>query len=99
MDIHYNSLADRLALVCPKEFQKAWVEAEVDTDYASTIVWCQLSSSTIQPEVSGETAFAIGDALIELNQAMTVPGQTPWSKCKFTLFPDGNFTFDVEYDD
>lgn len=43
-------------------------------------------------------AFAIDGALHALREQSTASGM-PWSRCTFTLFPDGEFKFDVAYDD
>ena len=43
--------------------------------------------------------FEIGERLRDLRAATKQDGREPWSRCTFTLFPDGEFKFDVEYDD
>jgi Protein of unknown function, DUF600 len=98
----YNYLSEAIVSSVPQGWQKAWIsadEVEKDTaeitgdyvDHSGQEHWFSIESSDL--------AYKAADAVMTLNKLMTIPGQKPWSKCKFTLFPDGTFKFDVEYDD
>lgn len=42
------------------------------------------------------TSSRVDDVLKDLRKQWPGP---PWSRCTFTLFPNGEFKFDVAYDD
>jgi hypothetical protein len=96
----YGALANALTVICPNDFTEAKIEAEVHDDWSKTVYTCKVDSNWSQGlEAPVDADFEVDEALVDIRKAMTVPGQKPWSKCKFTLFPDGTFKFDVEYDD
>jgi hypothetical protein len=72
----------------------------LDGDNGSVRYDCELDGRIIEG-MRSETIrdYNVYKSLKEIRKAMTIPGQTPWSRCTFTLFPDGKFKFDVEYDD
>lgn len=99
MNAHYQEIALILEEVCPAGYTKAWVEAEVKPDWNRQIIWCEIGNNKSQPDMDVLKQYSIGQNLTALQLEMTIPGEEPWSRCTFTLFPDGKFKFDVEYDD
>jgi hypothetical protein len=100
VETHYQTLAGAAIEVCPAIFERAQIVAEMEDDNGSIRYDCQLSDRAIEG-LTSDTArdYSVYKAIKSIRTQMTIPGQKPWSKCKFTLFPDGTFKFDVEYDD
>jgi hypothetical protein len=96
-----QDIATRLARNIPSvAWEQAWVEGEVEASSSELEFAFKTKSKEenwIVPDF--DDTDAISKKLFVIRQSMTLPGQKPWSKCKFTLFPDGTFKFDVEYDD
>jgi hypothetical protein len=99
VDTLYQAMATILTENCPVAFESAWIDAKLDDGVSQMQYWCESAGGRIQPEIPLLQKSELDDALHDLRDGMTLPGQKPWSKCKFTLFPDGTFKFDVEYDD
>lgn len=99
MEALYGQIAQTLNSACPTAYRKAWIEAEVGDDWDDQTLWCETSDDRVQPDLDAKQSFQVGRNLREIRKSMAIPGQKPWSKCKFTLFPDGTFKFDVGYDD
>lgn len=99
MELHYQNIAQIVLASCPANSSKAWVSAEVKDDWSKQQIWCEGEQGKSQPDIDALAVSRIGDDLRAIRTQMTVPGQAPWSRCTFTLFPDGKFKFDVEYDD
>jgi Protein of unknown function, DUF600 len=95
----YQAMASIIAENCPPKFDMAWFDAELEDGVSQMQYWYESTGSRKQPEISLMQKSELDDVLHNLRDSMTVSGQKPWSKCKFTLFPDGKFKFDVEYDD
>ncbi|MEW8563710.1 MAG: hypothetical protein AB2541_16500 [Candidatus Thiodiazotropha sp.] len=93
------NIAQRLNAVCPQDYKRAWIEAEVGDEWDNQTAWCEGPAGKMQPEIPPVESFAIGDALRDLRSQMTTPGDKPWSRCTFTLYPDSKFNFAVQYDD
>jgi hypothetical protein len=99
VDTLYQDIALVLHEACPAGYTKSWISAAVEDDWDEQEIWCESPSGKTQPDLDGTSSFKVGANLREIRKTMTVPGQKPWSKCTFTLFPDGTFKFDVGYDD
>jgi hypothetical protein len=99
MEALYSILALSLSEHCPSNFEKAWINAVVEDDFSKQRHTCLINGETKYPDIPTLETSKLGDALREIRKQMTIPGQKPWSRCTFTLFPDGKFKFDVEYDD
>jgi hypothetical protein len=99
MEALYSILALSLSENCPENFEKAWIDASVEEDFSKQRHNCLVNGNIVYPDITAIETSKVDDALHDIRKAMTIPGQKPWSKCKFTLFPDGTFKFDVEYDD
>lgn len=99
MESAYQSLAIVLSDQCPPAFEMAWINADLAEGYSHVQYWYDINGEVAQPIVMPMQKSAVDDALHDLRESMTMPGQEPWSRCTFTLFPDGKFKFDVEYDD
>lgn len=95
----YAELAKPLNAACPADFDRAWIDAEVGDDWDDQSASCEGPSGKLQPTINASDSFTIGRKLRELRREMTQPGMSPWSRCTFTLFPDGKFKFDVSYED
>jgi hypothetical protein len=81
--------------------------------YEKAVIHCKLSDghSNLQFRYDGPTqkelnidpdttrAYRISQLLEDIQSETKQPGKQAWSRCTFTLFPDGKFKFDVEYDD
>jgi hypothetical protein len=100
VDVSYRQLASEIVEHCPSSFSKAKLSGQLVDDVSTFSLECvRPDGEKLLPRIGGLSASNIDDALHEIREAMTIPGQTPWSRCTFTLFPDGKFKFDVEYDD
>ena len=100
MSALYSVLAQGLLTICPGSFSSAVIDAELKDDWSNTVYRCETASGWSKGlPVQASVDFKVDDALHAIRKQMTIPGQTPWSRCTFTLFPDGKFKFDVEYDD
>jgi Protein of unknown function, DUF600 len=99
MENAYQVLAAILSSNCPDGFQNASIQARLADDFSQMQYWCEVSGKKIQPSIPSMQKSDVDDALHEIRKQMTIPGEQPWSRCTFTLFPDGKFKFDVEYDD
>ncbi len=98
--IQYQEMAKILISELPSKWDKAWIKAVTEDSAIETSYFYQAelgSEKWLDPNFS-QTDKA-SDALMSIRESMTIPGQKPWSRCTFTLFPDGTFKFDVEYDD
>ena len=96
----YQKIAQNFTPALPAEWRKAWISGEVSSDHTDLEFGYEDDrggESWIVPETTNR--LEIRDALKSLRDIMAAPGQQPWSRCAFRLFPDGNFKFDVEYDD
>jgi hypothetical protein len=99
MEVPYQSISEILNQICPSGYSKAWVEAEVKEDWNKQRLWYEKDGQNKQPDIDALKQYKLGEYLTEIQTQMTIPGQKPWSKCTFTLYPDGKFKFDVDYDD
>lgn len=95
----YAVLGQALSLACGVGFDSAQIRARLEDGFTEIEYVCADHGQerfVLPPSGQGSRAH---DALHALRNEMTIPGQQPWSRCTFTLFPDGKFKFDVEYDD
>ena len=95
METNYQVIANEMASVCPPGYSRAWIDAEVGDSSADQGVWCETDGGRIQPEVPIRSGVNITKALVSVREQMG----KGWSRCTFTLFPDGNFKFEPHYDD
>lgn len=95
----YTVLAAVLSAYCGSDFADAKIIARLDDGFSDVEYVCSTASKTSAFLPSILESSKVDDALHELRKSMTVDGEEPWSRCTFTLFPDGKFKFDVEYDD
>jgi hypothetical protein len=101
INVEYAMIAEVVSQEAPNGWSKIRVPATVEsdntefsyfyTDQRNVEKWFDIDDS--------KKDVIIHNALKAIRTQMTVPGQSPWSRCTFTLFPDGKFKFDVEYDD
>jgi hypothetical protein len=100
MNMHYQQLAEAAAEVCGTDFSEARIVAKIGDDSGNIRFDCA-AAETITEGLRSDTPrdYRVYKALKKIRESMTIPGQQPWSRCTFTLFPDGKFKFDVEYDD
>jgi hypothetical protein len=99
MDNLFSVLALALQANCANGFDKAWISAQISEDFSKQRYTCEKDGVVTYPDLSAIETSNIGDVLREIRQTMKQDDRDPWSRCTFTLFPDGKFTFDVEYDD
>jgi hypothetical protein len=81
-------------------WKKSWISGDVNQDHTSLeygYTTEQKLENWLIPDFNDTNK--VSKKLLDIRAQMTVPGQAPWSRCTFTLFPDGKFKFDVEYDD
>lgn len=99
MESAYMVLATVLSSHCGTEFGDAKISARLATGFSDVEYVCNTNgkSAAFLPDITD--SIKVDDALHELRNSMAMPGEQPWSRCTFTLFPDGKFKFDVEYDD
>lgn len=97
----YQTLASAIVENCPPGFVSAKLSGALeDGDVATVQLECEKPDGSVErPRVRGMHAFTISNSLFELQKQMHKPGTAPWTRCTFTLFPDGKFKFDVQYDD
>ncbi len=96
----YMVLAQALLSACPSSATDMRIEAHLKNDWSKTTYICKIGGDwTKGLSIPAETDWKVDDALHSIRKSMTIPGEQPWSRCTFTLFPDGKFKFDVEYDD
>jgi hypothetical protein len=96
----YQSLAKEIIAYLPSGWKKAWIKSEIQDDMSESTYDYEDSDGKDQwfdPDAGN--AAAVGRTLRGIRKSMATPGQESWSRCTFTLFPDGTFKFDVEYDD
>jgi hypothetical protein len=96
---HYEVIAESLTEICVGDFETARVIARISEGHSELRYICKDGERERTVEASSMTGWKVHKALHALQSDMTIPGQEPWSRCTFTLFPDGKFKFDVEYDD
>jgi hypothetical protein len=96
---HYEILADVLTATCGNNYDSARIFAKLDDGHSELRYICVDKDKETIVEASTINGWNAHKALHAIRTQMTIPGQKPWSKCNFTLFPDGTFKFDVEYDD
>jgi hypothetical protein len=84
--------AGRTRIQIPAKIQDDWAEISYDYwDSKNNQKWFEIGTPGLGLKI---TRF-----LREIRKTMKQDGRDPWSCCTFTLFPEGKFTFDVEYDD
>lgn len=98
MESLYTVMALALQANCPDRFDKAYISARLSDGFSQQRYVCEKDGIQSFPDLSTSETSQIDDVLHELREKMTIPGQAPWSRCTFTLFPDGKFKFDVAYD-
>jgi hypothetical protein len=97
---HYQALAGALITVCKPGFTRAEIVATLESGYSKVVYNCAAGSDAVEGLPSSmETDLTVDEALHALRDGMQQEGRSPWSSCTFTLFPDGEFKFDVRYDD
>ena len=99
MSEHHEAIAAQLNDICPAGYSKAWIDAEVSSSTSSNQYWCEVAGGRQQPEVSPLTNVRVAKQLIGFREQMGGDTAAGWSRCTFTLFPDGQFKFDIHYDD
>ncbi len=95
----YTILGQILAGACSPNFEIARINASLDDGFTDVEYTCIINQQETFALPAKGKGSVVHDALHEIRKSMTIPGQEPWSRCTFTLFPDGKFKFDVEYDD
>lgn len=95
-------IARAIASHAPVGWTKAWVSARVDEDYVGNLKadyvdqqgqehWFDLDNAS--------DVMSMSKAILAMRDTMRQGEKQPWSNCTFTLFPNGEFKFDVAYDD
>lgn len=97
MDGYYTIIAQKLIDACPPGVTRAWLDAEVLEDTSSAQYWYEAGGKTGQPDLGSSDAFDISDALIDIRAKMVADGHEPWTRCTFTVFPDGRVKLDIHY--
>ena len=91
-----------IAKHAPAGWQKAWVSAKADTGYVGELTADYIDAGGAETWFdiadSGDV-FALSTALLELRESTRQDGQPAFSRCTFTLTPDGAFKLDVGYPD
>jgi len=100
LDVSYQQLAAAAIATCPGNAGEIRLVGALGEDYGDVRYDCVIDGR-LKQGVKSETSrdWQVYKTLQALREQMTSPGQKPWSKCVFTLFPDGKFKFDVSYDD
>lgn len=99
-NVSYQSIANSLAASAPPGWQRVILTSKVENDVSENLFdYVQQDGSETWFDPDSAVVAKVGRALRDIRKSMTMPGEQPWSRCTFTLFPDGKFKFDVEYDD
>ena len=101
LDGKYMVIAQIAADNAPKGWLKIEFHAIIGDGYVKSKYYAFLESGEKKSYIIENIVDddKVVNSVIDIREIMRVPGQDVWTKCKFTLFPDGNFKFDVEYDD
>lgn len=96
----YLKISQALIAGAPTGWQKAWVVAEVIEDYSKT-KYRYLADDGKEGWFKPEIAHLdiVTDSLRNIRTHMLETGQPDWTRCTFSVMPDGNFSFDIEYPD
>lgn len=96
----YHALAASLMAICPQDFTRAEIVADLSSGYSKIVYSCETASGPKKGLDSPmDVDMKVDSTLHALRDGMTQDQRAPWSSCTFTLFPDGEFKFDVSYDD
>jgi len=95
----YEVLASAIIQAGDADFDEKRLIATVEDDNSQIEVVHIKGTTEKYLQIDTRAGWESHKALVSLRRSMAVPGQQPWSKCVFTLFPDGRFKFDVSYDD
>lgn len=94
------TIARYLVQAAPAGWQKLWTEGEVGDDYSDLLfAYASPDKDRNYFTPSYEDNEAIHAGLVALRNRMQQDGKAKWSRCVFTLQPDGKFNLHVEYDD
>jgi hypothetical protein len=100
VDAAFEIFASAVMAACPHNFTEGFLVASVADGFSDIRYDCNINGKRKTGLDSDmEQDLKVDDVLHDLRKSMTISGQTPWSRCIFTLFPDGKFKFDVEYED
>ena len=96
----YQVFAKALLVTCPEGFEEARIDAELESDWSQKSYHCKIDGQWSEGRaVSADIDFDVDDALHDLRNMMKQEGKQPWSRCTFTLKPNGEFNLDVSYPD
>lgn len=99
-DDAYAAIAKALISSAPVGWQKIIVYSSVEETVSKSMFdFINTDGKQTWFDPDSLTVAVVGRNFRDIRDSMTMPGQEPWSRCTFTLFPDGKFKFDVEYDD
>ena len=97
MEAYYQALATEIVSHCPADFREATLSARMDEGASEFSLSCVAGNGeVVKPRVGGLSAANVDGALADL-QDHWPSGR--FSTCVFTLKPDGDFKFNVGYDD
>ncbi|KQT31713.1 hypothetical protein ASG29_07220 [Sphingomonas sp. Leaf412] len=90
-----GEVAALLRAACPAGYERAWIEATVGDDWDEQTICCERRGERLQPDTGVAACFRIGRILREVRKSMHDDGNPRWSRCTFTIFPDGRHTLEM----
>lgn len=94
-----QTLAQSLADGAPKGWQTIMVDAEVGEDYIDMGIKAKSATGVASFALPEREQTIVEDTIFAIRKDLTQASHAPWSHCNITLSADGDFKFDVKYDD
>lgn len=93
----YQALGQLVADAIPEAWERACAYAEIEEDDNGLTYGYYVTPEEPAVERDFDTSYRFYFLFKELRRRFRQPGQSPWVKARFTLYPDGHFDLDVTY--
>ena len=93
----YKLIGQSIVSAIPEAWKRAAAYAEIEEDDNGLTYGTYTAAIKPQEERYFEPADELYFLFDELRRRFRQPGQSPWVKARFTLYPDGHFDLDITY--
>ncbi len=93
----YQALGRLIVEAIPEVWEQASAYAEIEEDDNGLTYGHYVTPEEPAVERDFDTSYRFYFLFKELRRRFRQPGQAPWVKARFTLYPDGHFDLDFTY--